>query len=84
MGVPEQSPTTGLVRARLPPAGVLLTPVSSPSSSEKLDYSGDDIDWSNVHPAAEATKFSYLTEEEMQMTVLKKELPLEGTITVTP
>ena len=64
-GVPEQSPTTGLLEARLSPVGVLPTPVSFPSSSEKLDYSGDDIDWDNVHPAPDTSKFSHLTKGEM-------------------
>ena len=41
-GVPERSPTTGLVGAKLPATGVLLTPVSSSSSSGKLDDSRDD------------------------------------------
>ena len=37
--VPEQSPIAGL---ELPITGVCLTLVSSSSSSEKLDYSGDE------------------------------------------
>ena len=44
VGVPEQSLTIGLVGARLPAVRVSPTLVPSPSSSEKLDYSGDDID----------------------------------------
>jgi len=38
----EQSPTTGLMGARLPVAEVSPTLVSSSSSSVELDYSGDD------------------------------------------
>ena len=37
-GVPEQSPTIRLVKTKLSVAGVLPIPVSSSSSSEKLDY----------------------------------------------
>ena len=78
-GVPEQSPTIGLVGAMLPAVGVSPTLVSSPSSSEKLEYSTDDIDWDNVHPAPDTGKLSHLTEEEMQVAISEKELPLEGT-----
>ena len=34
-----------------------------------------------MHPAPDTSKFSHLTEEEMQMAVLEEELPLEGTAT---
>ena len=54
--VPGQSPTTGLVGAKLPAIRVLPTPVSSSSLSEKLDDSGDnDVDWDNVHPAPDTS-----------------------------
>ena len=73
--VPEQSPITGLVWAKLPATGVLPTPVSSSSSSEKLHYSrDDDVDWDNVHPTLDSSKFSYMTEEEVQVVVLEIEL----------
>ena len=55
--VPEQSLTTRLVEARLPVVKISPTLVSSPSLSEKLDYSRDDIDWDNVHPAPDTTSF---------------------------
>ena len=34
-----------------------------------------------MHPTPDTNKFSHLTEEEMQMAVSKKKLPLEGTTT---
>jgi len=69
-GVSEQSPTTGLVGAKLPTTRVLPTPVSSLSSSKKLDYSGDnDVDWNNVHHALDTSKYSHLAEEEMQVVI---------------
>ena len=77
VGVPEQSPTNGLVGAILSAAGVSLTPVSSPSSSENLYYLGGNIDGDNVHPAHDTCKFSHLTEKEMQVAVPEKELPLK-------
>ena len=61
--VPEQSPTACLVEVELPTAGVLLTPVSSSSSSERLDYSGDDVvDWDNVYSIPDTNKYSHLTK----------------------
>ena len=64
--VPEQSPTAGLVGVKLPTTRVLPTPVSSSSSSEKLDYSGDDdVDWDNMHPSLDIGKYSNLAKEEM-------------------
>ena len=42
--------------------------MSFSSSSEKLNYSGDDnIDWDDVHSASDTSKYSHLTEEEMQI-----------------
>ena len=79
--VQEQSPITGLVRARIPAAKVLPTPISSSLLRNKLDYSRDDIDWDNVRPALDTSKFSYLIEEEVQVASPEKELPLGGTAT---
>ena len=53
----EQSLTAGLVEVELPTTGVLPTLVSSSSSSERLDYSGDDdVDWDNVYSASDTSK----------------------------
>jgi len=79
---PEESPTVGLVEFELPTTGVLPTPISSSSSSEKLDYSGDDdVDWDTVHPSPDTSKYSHLAEEEMQVAALKTELPFGETFT---
>ena len=64
----EQSLIAGLVGIELPTTRVRPTPVPSFSSSEKLDYSGDDdVDWNDVHSAADTSKYSHLAEEEMQV-----------------
>jgi len=77
-GVLDQSPTTGLVGAKLPATIVLPTPVSSSSSSEKLDYSGDDdVECDNVHPAPDTSKYSYLAEEEMHVAIPSQNRHLE-------
>ena len=66
--VPKNSPIAGLVRTELPTTEVHPTPVSCSSSSEKLDYSGDeDIDWDDVHSASDTSKHSHLAKEEMQV-----------------
>ena len=64
-GILEQIPTTGLVKTRLPATGALPTPVSSPSSNEKLYYSGNDINWDNMCHAPDTSKFSHWTKEEV-------------------
>jgi len=64
----EQSPTTGFVEIELPTTGVPPTPVSSSSSSERLDYSGDDdIVWDNVYYAPDTNKYSHLAKEEISV-----------------
>ena len=74
--VPEQSPTIGLVGVELSTIEVLLTLVSSSSSSEKLDYSGDDdVDWDHVHSSPNTSKYSHLAEKEMQVAAPEIELP---------
>ena len=61
MEVSERSPIAGLVGIKLHTIGVHPTLVSSSSSSEKLDYSGDDdTDWDDVHSAPDASKHSHL------------------------
>ena len=71
----EQSSLSGLVGAELLTTGVLPTPVLSSSSSEKLDFSGDDnVDWDDVHSAPDTSKYSYLAEEKMQIATPRIEL----------
>ena len=66
--VPEQSPTIGLVGVELSTIRVLSTLVSSSSSSEKRDYSGDDdVDWDHVHSSPDTSKYSHLVEEKVQI-----------------
>ena len=82
MEVPEQSPTAGLIEVKLPTTKVLPTATSCSSSSEKLDYLGDDnVDWDNMYPAPDTIKYSDLAEEEMQVAALEIELPFGETST---
>ena len=70
-GMPEQSPTTRLVVAKSPVVEVTPTQVSPSSSSEKVNYSVEDVNWRNVLPAPDHSKFSLLTIEDMEVTSVK-------------
>ena len=64
--VPEPSSVARFIGTELLTAGISPTLVSSLSSREKLNYSGDDtVDWEDVHPASDTSKHSHLVEEEM-------------------
>jgi len=79
----EPSSVAGSVGVELLTAGVLPTLVSSLSSSEKLDYSGDDdVDWEDVHPTPDTRKHSYLAKEEMHISIPRIEPQSGGTSTV--
>jgi len=81
--VPKQSPITRLVGTELPTIGVLPSPVSSSSSSEKLDYSRDDYaDRNDVHYAPDTSKYSHLAEEEVHVAAPGIEPPSGKTSTV--
>ena len=57
--------------------------MSSSSSSEKLDYSGDnDADWDDVHSAPDTSKYSHLAKEEVQVAAPRIEPLSEETLTV--
>jgi len=45
-----------------------LSPVSSPPSDVKVDYSRDDIDFDDEPPPPDTSKFSHLAVEEMEVT----------------
>ena len=74
MGMPEQSLTTRLVAFRPPEAEVACTQASPSSSSEEVDYSGSSVEWDNVHPALDSSKFSHLATEEMEVISLEGNL----------
>jgi len=57
--------------------------VSSSSSSDKLDYLGDDdVDWDGMHSGPDTTKHSHLAEGEIHVAALRTEPPFEETSTV--
>ena len=56
--------------------------MSSSSLSEKLDYSrDDDVDWDNMHPTLDTSKYSHLVEEKMQVAAPETEPPFGKTST---
>ena len=79
---PECSMTTGLVGDKAPTTRASLIQVSSSSSEEGVDYSGEDHDFSNEQaPHPDTSKFSHMTEEETQVAASRMELPLGYTTT---
>ena len=67
MGMPEQILTTGLLAVKFPVAEVACAHASPSSSSEEVVCSGSDVDWDNVRPASDRSKFSHLAAEEMKV-----------------
>ena len=55
------------------------TEVSSSSSSEILDYLGDDLNWDNIRLVPDSSKFSHLATEDMKVTSMKGKLSLHYT-----
>jgi len=53
--------------------------VSSSSCSERMDYSGEDVDWENVLFASDRSKFSHLATKDMEATSAEGKLWLRCT-----
>ena len=64
--VVEPSPTTGLLSGKAPVTEVSLVQVSSSSSEEHGDYSGDEVNFGDKPALPDASKFSHISKEEMQ------------------
>ena len=56
--------------------------MSSSSSEERNDYSGDEVDFDDEPALPETSKFSHILKEEMQVDVPVM-VPLSGEITAT-
>ena len=59
-----------------------MVQVSSSSSEEHGDYSGDEVDFGDEPVLSDASKFSHISEEEMQVDVLTM-VPPSGEVTTT-
>jgi len=80
--VTEPSPTIGLLSGKAPVTEVSLVQVSSSSSEEYGDYSGDEVDFGDEPALSDASKFSHISEEEMQVDV-PAVVPSSGEVTTT-
>jgi len=67
--VAEPSPTTGLLSGKAPVTEVSLVQVSSSSSEEYGDYSEDEVNFDDEPALPDTSKFSHISEEEMQVDV---------------
>jgi len=81
--VSECRPTTGLLGGKALITKTSLIQVSSSSSEERVDYFGDDCDFVyEPVPSLDTSKFSHMTEEEIQVDIPETELPLGETATI--
>ena len=80
--VAEPSPTTGLLSGKAPVTEVSLVQVSSSSFEEHGDYSGDEVDFGDEPALPDTSKFTHISEEEIQADVFAMVLPL-GEVTTT-
>ena len=80
--VVKPSPTTGVFSGKAPITEASLVQVSSSSSEEHSDYSGDEVDFGDEPALLDTLKFSHIFEEEMQVDVLAMVPPL-GEVTTT-
>jgi len=67
--VAEPSPTTGLLSGKALVTEVSLVRVSSSSSEEHDDYTGDEVDFGDEPAFPDTSKFSHISEEELQVDV---------------
>ena len=67
--VVEPSPTTGVFSGKAPVTEASLVQVSSSSSEEHSDYSGDKVNFSDEPALPNTSKFSHKLEKEMQVYV---------------
>ena len=67
--IAKPNPTTGLLNGKAPIIEVSLVQVSSSSSEEHGDYSGDEVYFGDEPALPDTSKFSHISDEEMQVDV---------------
>ena len=67
--VMEPSPTTGVLSGKAPITETSSVQMSSSSSEEHGYYSGEEVDFSDEPTLPNTSKFSHISEEEMQVYV---------------
>ena len=80
--VTEPSPTMRLLSGKALVTEASFVQVPSSSFEEHVDYSGDKLYFGDEPAPPDNSKFSHISEEEMQVDILETSLPLEGTATV--
>jgi len=80
--VVESSPTTGVLSGKAPITKTSLVHVSSSSSKEHNYYSGEEVDFGDEAAFSDTSKFSQISEEEMQVYVPAM-VPPSGEVTTT-
>ena len=80
--VVEPSPTTGVFSGKAPITEASLVHVSSSSSEEHSDYSGDEVDFDDEPALPDTIMFSHISEEKMQMDVPAM-VPPSGEVSTT-
>ena len=80
--VVKPSPTVRVLSGKAPVPEASLVQVSSLSSEEHSDYLGNEVDFSDEPAFHDTSKFSYISEEEMQVDVPTM-VPPSGEITAT-
>jgi len=63
--VVKPSPTIGVLSGKAPVHEASLVHVSSSSSEEHSDYSGDEVDFGDEPAFPDTSKFLHISEEEM-------------------
>jgi len=74
--VAEPSPTTELLSGKAPANEASFVQVSSSSSEEQVDFSGDEYDFGDQLAPPGTSKYSHISEEEMQVDVPAMAPPL--------
>ena len=80
--VVEPSPTTRVFNGKAPVTEAFLVQVSSSSSEEHSDYSGDEVDFGDKPALPDTSKFTHISEEEMQVDIPAM-VPPSGEVTTT-
>jgi len=76
----EPNPTTGVLSGKTPITEPSWVQVLSSSSEEHGYYSGEEVDFGDKPALPDTSKFSYISEEEMQAYVLTI-VPSSGEVT---
>ena len=78
----EPSPTTGILSGKAPITKTSWVQLSSSSSEDHEYYSGEEVDFGDEPTIPDTSKFSHISEEEMQV-YIPVMVPPSGEIATT-